>query len=238
VSSISEGMREKILAKGVDRSKYFMLCNWVDVDVIKPLPAGSDNAYRSEFGFDPEDRIILYSGNLGEKQGIEVIVEVAGLLRDRKNWKFLICGEGVVKQQLIEATREQGLQNVVFAPLQPYNRLAELLNMAELHLVPQKRAAADLVLPSKLTGILAAGGVSIVASEEGTSLYRLMEDNKMGYTVSPENAHQLSEVIRKVLNTDNDSIRKSAREFAELHMSKDAILRRFEMYVEDRVGVV
>ncbi len=236
VSSISDGMREKILAKGVDSQKYFMLANWVDVNEIKPLPAGTTRELRAKFGFEDGDRVILYSGNLGEKQGIDVIVEVAGLLQEEKDWKFLICGEGVSKQDLIDAVRAKGLKQVIFAPLQPYNRMAELLNMAEIHLVPQKKAAADLVLPSKLTGILAAGGVSIVACEEGTSLYNLIEDNQIGYTVEPENALQLAEVVRKAMGADNGLIRKSARAFAELNMSKEAILKRFEKYVQERIG--
>ncbi len=230
VSSISEGMRDKLLAKGVEAGRYLMIPNWVDTDFIRPEEAGA-GGLRQAMGFMEEDKVILYSGNIGEKQGIEVIIEAAALLKDQADWKFLICGEGVIKNQLVTMTKEKGLANVFFRPLQSYELLPDLLNMADLHLVPQKRAAADLVLPSKLTGILAAGGVSIVACERGATLFELINQNRMGYTVEPENAQELAGVIRMALTGDHVSVRQAARRYAESHMGKAAILRQFEDFI-------
>src|SRR5690606_22871706 len=70
VSSISLGMKKKILAKGIPESKYIMFPNWVDEQAIKPLPP--EQSLRTEWGIPLDDKVVLYSGNLGEKQGLEI----------------------------------------------------------------------------------------------------------------------------------------------------------------------
>ncbi|MQI62498.1 glycosyltransferase, partial [Escherichia coli] len=92
-------------------------------------------------------KLILYSGNIGEKQGLESVIEAAALLRD-KPWLFVIVGQGGGKARLEKLALERGLDNVRFFPLQSYDALPALLSMADCHLVIQKRGAADAVLPS------------------------------------------------------------------------------------------
>ncbi|MGD5271785.1 glycosyltransferase, partial [Xanthomonas citri pv. citri] len=137
------------------------------------------------------DKVILYSGNLGEKQGLEVIIEVALKYYDNKEVYFLIVGSGGGKEKLEQLAKEAGLTQVKFFPLQPYEKLSALLATADVHLVLQKKSAADLVMPSKLTGRLSAGGCSIVTAEPGTSLYTIVEQHKMGILIEPESADAL-----------------------------------------------
>ncbi|SUG87839.1 glycosyltransferase [Salmonella enterica subsp. enterica] len=69
--------------------------------------------------------------------------------------------------------RERSLPNIKFLPLQPYDVLPALLKMGDCHLVVQKRGAADAVLPSKLTNILAVGGNAVITAEPHTELGQL-----------------------------------------------------------------
>src|SRR5690606_34229927 len=108
------------------------------------------------------------------------------LFKNESKIKFLICGEGAYKESLIRRTNKESLKNVFFNPLLPYDSLPSLLSTADVHLILQKGAAADLVLPSKLTGIAAAGGASIVAAEAGTTLYDTVMNNRIGLIIEPE----------------------------------------------------
>lgn len=222
-TSISDGMISKIATKN-EKAKIVALPNWVDIDFIKPL--SKEESLRAELGFDKEDFIVLYSGNLGEKQGLEIIIDAAKNLRMKyAKIKFLICGEGAYRNELVRLA--EGSDNIFFKSLQPYNKLPGLLASADIHLILQKRAAADLVLPSKLTSIAASGGFSLVAAEENTSLYETVTQYEIGLIIEPENAESLEDGIEKSYTLDLNVYEKNARTYAEEYLNKDKILNNF-----------
>ncbi|WMJ73290.1 WcaI family glycosyltransferase [Cytophagaceae bacterium ABcell3] len=231
VSSISPGMKRKILAKGGLENNYIDLPNWSDTEFVRPI--SKECSMRKEFGYGKEDKVILYSGNMGSKQGLEVVLEVAEQFSGRKDVHFLMAGEGAGKKALKEAAARKGLQNMQFVGLQPYEKLPEFLAVADLHLVVQKKAASDLVLPSKLMSILSAGGVPVVTALPGTSLYDLVRDRSLGFIAEPESETALFEAVSKALEEDLSVYRKNARRYAEeeLHISK--ILSNFERTLKD-----
>jgi colanic acid biosynthesis glycosyl transferase WcaI len=241
VSTISTGMLKKIKRKYIEESKTFLFPNWVDEDFIYPLP--KEESLRKEFGIPEGDRVILYSGNLGEKQGLEIILEVARHFTKRKDVHFIISGTGGGKDKLVKQAEEHGLTNIRFLPLQPYEKLAALLATADIHLVLQKKSASDLVMPSKLTGILAAAGCALVTALPGTSLYHLIHRHQMGILVEPESTLALTQGIEDALLMNLDTLRENARKYAKKHLSKNNILSEFEeqliSIVEERspVGV-
>lgn len=230
VSTISLGMQLKINAKGISTDKQMLFPNWVDENNIKPLP--KEQSLRADFGLKDTDKVILYSGNLGEKQGLEGIIDVALKYKGRNDVYFLIVGSGGGKEKLEQSAKDAGLTQVRFFPLQPYNKLSALLATADVHLVLQKKSAADLVMPSKLTGILAAGGCAIVTAEPGTSLYTVVNQHKMGVLIEPESVQSLYDGIEYVLNSDIDVYKANARKYAESFLSKEGILLDFEKKLE------
>jgi colanic acid biosynthesis glycosyl transferase WcaI len=228
VSSISEGMKRNIIRKGVKAENYFMLPNWVDVQLIRPLTI--DESVKSNLGFGIRDKIVLYSGNIGEKQGLEILPEIAFLLKDQHDIKIVIFGEGAARKRLVELIDERKLNNIfLFEPVKDFSDLPRVLAMADLHLVIQRKAASDLVMPSKLVTILSAGGAPLVSAEVGTSLFDVIIDNQLGWTAEPENPIALANTIREAIKSPKLSLfRKNARAYAEQFLDKKAILTQYE----------
>ncbi|NML75006.1 WcaI family glycosyltransferase [Rhizobium sp. S-51] len=166
VVTISDRMAEKLLAKGVDNRRLSVVRNWVDLENIFPLEEPGD--LRRSLGFADEDFVVLYAGTVGAKHGLRTLLMAAEALVDEPRVHFVIAGEGPLKAEL-EAQFGQ-LGNLRFLPFQPASRLNELLNMADLHVLPQERGVADLALPSKLGGMLASGKPILVNAEPGTEL--------------------------------------------------------------------
>jgi colanic acid biosynthesis glycosyl transferase WcaI len=127
--------------------------NWVDTRQIYPLLEGP-NPLRAHLGLAPEQLAVLYAGTMGKKQGLEHLLTAASRLQGRQ-LQFILCGDGAVRAELENTAKE--LSNVLFLQVQPAERLNELLNLADIHILPQKADAADLVMPSKLSGMLASG---------------------------------------------------------------------------------
>ena len=223
VSSISPQMCRKLEEKGVPTRKIYQLRNWADIERVRPLEGRSP--YRDEWDIDTP-HVALYSGNIANKQGIEVVVEAARLLRHRSDLTFVVCGEGPNRANLEAAAA--GLRNVRFHDLQPRGRLGELLGMASVHLMPQLAGAADLLLPSKLTNMLASGRPVVATTEQDTGLAREVEGT--GLICEPENPRALAAAIETLL--DDEDMRErcgaAARERAIERWSRRHILDRFE----------
>lgn len=188
VSTISPQMCAKLVEKGVAANRVFEMRNWSDAR-FAPAPAGAEQV-RADWGLSGKV-VALYSGNIARKQGIEILVEAARLLQDRADIAFVICGEGPNRQPL-EALAA-GLANVQLHNLQPAEQMGAMLTMADLHLLPQIAGAADLVLPSKLTNMLASGRPVVATTEPGTGLYD--EVDGCGTVTPPGDAPALAAAI-------------------------------------------
>lgn len=223
VSTISLGMIDKVKEKCTKEVVLFP--NWVDIDSFYPVENKAE--LKRSYGFSPTDTVILYAGGIGQKQGLEAILDAAKSLEDVEGFKFAICGSGPYKERLVHLKNEMNLKNVFFLPLQPSSEFNAFLNMADLHLVLQRAGAADLVLPSKLTTILSVGGVAIVTANEGTSLYDIMNSTNMGVLIEPENQETLVSAITNVKDFEFKEMALNARLYAETHLSSDKILTNY-----------
>lgn len=224
VSTISSGMLCRARKKGVAEVRLRFFPNWSETSRFQNVFRSA--ALLTQLGVDPAKRILLYSGNIGEKQGLEGVVEAAERLSTRSDLVFLIVGEGAGKARLSSLVQQKGLSNVVFAPLQPYEDLPALLASADCHLVIQKRGAADAVLPSKLTNILAVGGNAVITADPETSLGQLCADFPgIAVCVEPESVDALVEGIeRSMAVLGKNSVASS---YAGEYLDKDRILARF-----------
>jgi colanic acid biosynthesis glycosyl transferase WcaI len=236
VSTISKGLLRKIERKGIDPAKCVLFPNWVDENMVRPMK--KNESLRKEFGLAEEDKVILYSGNLGEKQGLENIIEVAKRFRGEGHIKFVIIGCGGCEAKLKAAVKEAGLMNIHFHELLPYEKLPASLAMADIHLVLQKKYAADLVMPSKLVSILAAGGCPLVTAAQGSTLYDLIQNNEMGIVVEPDDYNELEKGITYALKNNLEKFRQNARYYARKFLAKEVILGNWETKLLGLTGIL
>lgn len=222
VSSISGSMLNKLRLKGVVEGRVRFFPNWVDIAHVYPLSEPSH--YREELGIEPHTKVVLFSGTLSSKQGLMVIPDAARKLSHRMDVLFVVCGDGATKPQLLAACK--GLANVIFIPLQPFERLGQLLGLADIHLLPQSPEATDIVLPSKLTGMLASGMPIIATCRNDTEIAFVV--SKCGVVVPPEDGAALATAIEHLV--DNDEARLElgvqARIYSEENLARDSVLGR------------
>ena len=221
VSSISPQMVARLIGKGIAPERTYELRNWANA-----VPSESINAgFREEWHLGSR-QVVLYSGNIGAKQGAGLIVEAARRLAQRDDLMFVICGEGPELARL--EAQATGLGNFRFHPLQPAARLLELLELAAIHLLPQVDAAADLVLPSKLTNMLLSGRPVIATTLPGTGLYDEVEG--CGLAIPPGDADALAAAIVRLADDPAlaAALGAAARTRAAQRWSREAILGSFE----------
>jgi len=222
VSTISGRMFERLLSKGVEPERTFLFPNWVDLSLFDL--GKCTQRMRSELSISPNAIVVLYSGTLAAKQGLEIVPAVARLLLDRAEIIFVVGGDGLMKPQLQQAS--VNLPNLRLLPLQPADRLGELLGMADIHLLPQSPAAADLVLPSKLSGMLASGRPVISTCAPGTELAEVVAG--CGLVVPPEDASAMAKAVLRLAEDEplRHELGRRARLWAERNIEQSTVLNR------------
>lgn len=139
---------------------------------------------------------------------------------------FVFCGNGAGRADLVASC--DALPNVRFMDLQPMERLGELLALADIHLLPQRADAADLVMPSKLTGMLASGRPVVTTAHEGTELADVVSN--CGIVVPPEQPQAFADAIDMLAQDAalRAKLGAAGRAYAEAHLDRDAVLGKFE----------
>ncbi|MEZ5399689.1 MAG: WcaI family glycosyltransferase [Bryobacteraceae bacterium] len=234
VSTISRRMCHRLTEKGIPAPRISYFPNWVHTDSIFPKQT-EVNPIREELGIRPNAVVALFSGTVNEKQGLDCLVDAAGILRNEPNVVFVVAGAGVRLEQIRQLSRH--LPNVRFLPLQPAERLNDLLNAADLHLLTQRAEFADLVMPSKLLSMLASGRPVVATAARGSELYRFV--SQCGAVVPPAQPQALAEAI---LNLARDVAKRRelgarAREMAVRHFEADTVLAAFEAELAARLGI-
>ena len=227
VSSISGPMLAKLAEKGVAETGIVEFRNWANLKAIQKLDTVP--ALKVELGITTK-HVALYSGNIANKQGLEVIPKAAQRLAHRDDLTIAICGDGPMRATL--EGMSANLPMIRFFPLQPIDRLNELLSMADVHLLPQIAEAADLVLPSKVANMQASGRPIIATTELNTALGR--EIDGVGVLTPPGDDMALAEALEVLLDAPNvrAEMGTAARARALLHWDMDEILSRIKVQLE------
>lgn len=222
VITISNRMAERIGARGVRADRIAVIRNWVDVTKIKPLGRPSD--YRAELGLADGVFVALYAGALGAKQGVGLLIEAARRLRDRSDIRMVVAGDGPMRGMLEAAAAD--LPNLIVLPFQPEERFSEFLGLADVHLMPQEKGAADLMLPSKLGGMLASGRPILVTADPGTELAEFL--GGAAVCTPPGDVEAMVAALTAMADTPDAARGEPRRLELALSLSKDEGLAAFE----------
>ncbi len=226
VSALDQSMRARIVEKGVPEEKVAVFPNWVDV----PLAASADRGdeFRAEHGLRNRF-LVIYSGSMGVKQGLELILDVAAIATEEPNVMFVLIGDGAARWQLEADTRARRLANVMFLPLQPLERFRAVLAASDISLIPQRSAVRDLVVPSKVLRILAAGSPIVAAAHADSGLAQLLRQSRAGVLVPHDDAAALWRAIRG-LKADPEqrlAMGERGRAYAAQHFDRQVILKDY-----------
>lgn len=227
VRILSESFRSDLLQMGVPEAKMALVYDWVDTDLIRPLPR--KNNFSKEHRLD-EKCVVMYAGNIGLSQGLEHVLTAAELLKDEVDIYFLLVGDGQNREHLMAEAERRGLENVGFVPFQPRERLPEVLATADIALVSLQKGIGASSLPSKTYSILASGRPVIASIDENCEGWNLIEQAGAGVCVPPEDPTAIAETVIKL--KENKELRRKmgerGRAWAERNHSPHSAARKIE----------
>lgn len=235
VAVSSPGMADILRARGVPEGKIEVLPNWADEEHFAPRPRSSALARALSLH---APTIVMYAGNLGEMQGLDTLVAAAGRLAHRDDILFALVGGGVAESRLRTDVERRGLRNVRFVPPQPFDRIGDVLALADVQLVPLKDVPVlQATLPSKLQANLAAG-LPIIGMVRGDAA-DVIARSGAGTAVPPGDAAALAQAVAEfaALSTaERASLATAARSTYEREFSRRAITARLDDLLHETAG--
>lgn len=214
VTSISESMVKLVKEKGIPASKTYLWPNWIDVREASAL--GKGQTFRTQYGI-PADKIIIgYAGNVGEKQGLKTLIDLAFIFKDQKDLIFLIIGQGGGLEALKNYHRTKSNDNLLFLPFLNPKGYKEFLADADVVFISQKKIPKDIYFPSKLLGLMAASKTIFVAADPGSELYKVMSKHRLGLVSEIGKMDEMTSCVERILKHDPEinTLKKNASDFA------------------------
>ncbi|WP_030168089.1 glycosyltransferase [Streptomyces sp. NRRL S-813] len=221
VGVIHDSFRPRVEAMGVDPGRIRLVPNWSHV----ARPSRPRAETRARLGW-PEDRqVVLHSGNMGLKQGLEVLVEAARL---DPGVDVVLMGDGNQRAALQECARD--VPNLRFLPPAAEADFPDVLAAADVLAVSQRASVLDMSVPSKLTSYFAAGRpvIASVADEGGTA--DEVRRSGAGVLVPPEDPAALLKALKDLAADPEAADRLGARgpAYVDERLSRAAGLGRLD----------
>jgi glycosyltransferase involved in cell wall biosynthesis len=227
IIGVTDSFSRILTERGIDPSKLDTVTNGVDTEFFRP--ENRNNSVRSELGLD-DKFVVLYLGTHGISQALSAQIDAAELLKDQADIQFLFVGEGAEKQKLAAYAAEKKLNNVVFLPNQPKQRVPEFYAAADICLAPLRNISLfDNFIPCKIFEIMSCGK-PIVASLRGEAA-NIMQQGGAAIIVEPENSSEIAKAILS-LKTNDHLRRQMAENGRALVISSYSRTRLAEQYAK------
>ena len=230
---ISQDFKRNIMAKGVPEDKIEVIYNWVDEQAVIPIPR-EENQIFDELNLDRTKFYIIYAGNLGNAQNVEIIIDTANQIKDNTDINFIIFGTGGLEQEYKDKVNSLKLNNVSFFPLQPYEKVSQVYGIGDACIVSCKKGLGGSAMPSKTWSIMSAGRAVIANFDEG-ELKTIIEKNNCGIFTKAGDKEAFKNAILELYNDKEKAVQlgKNGRKFIMENLTREIGTSKYVKVVKE-----
>jgi len=234
VATISDGFRAYLELAGVPAERITRVRNWTRFEA----PGETTDRTRARLGWAPTDFICLHAGNMGQKQGLDNLLDAAQLIRD-PDVKIVLTGDGNDRGRLMERAEALKLRNLSFTGLQPPGRFEAMLRAADVLLVHQRGSVGDMALPSKLTAYFAAGRPVVAAVAPASSAAHEVQAAGAGVVINADEPAAIARSLIAIRESPETARRLglAGEEHARRFLSRERALREYDRLLENLLAV-
>lgn len=230
VSTLTPGMRQRIVTKGISAGKVAVFPQWAAPELFALGTGGRGEKFRQEHELQGKS-IVLHAGNMGVKQGLEVVLEAAKLSRRDSGIIYLLVGDGAARPELEKYAKRIGVSNVRFLPPQYGESYLGLLEAADLSLITQQSSVSDIVFPSKIPQLMAAARPLVASVNLTSEVAKVIKEAQAGLVVAPEDSAGLYAAIQSLARDKRDQLGQKARSYALSRWDRLRALKIMEQHL-------
>jgi len=221
---VDQKMADRLIRQGLSASQITVIHNWADGGKIRPF-APAKNPLRRQWNLDGKF-VVGYCGNLGRLYEFDTFLDAMTDLKEKKEIHGVLVGEGAKRRHLLSEIKRRGLENIDLYAYQLTAHLSYVLSVPDVHVIPMRRSASGLIMPSKLYSILAAGRPVIFVGDAHSTVRRILEEYRCGFYVEPGHHNELSKLIHS-LSEDRQRVRRMS----------DRCRSVFERHYDQRIAI-
>jgi len=234
VTTLTPSMRQKIVNKGLREDQVELFEPRMDESFID-LPPHEGDAFRRRYGLG-EKFLVTHSGNMGVKQGLDVVLDAAALNRSDDSMLFLCAGNGADCERIKRRAAQLDLGNVRFLPLLDEKDFRGLMAASNVCLVTQQQSVSEIAFPSKIVTYLAAGRPIITSVNPECEVARITRESGAGKVVEAENPLALLEAVQGLRSADLRKAGENGRAYACMRWSSGRVLEHMERTLTAAAG--
>jgi colanic acid biosynthesis glycosyl transferase WcaI len=235
ISTIARSFQNTLVDRGVPRKKLYFTPNFVDIGFI--TPSDSKNEFSSANGLD-DMFVVLYAGNVGLTQGLEILLEVASEFTINKIVQFVVVGDGAARSGLETALTQSNLTNIRMLPFQPIRLVNSMYATADVCIVPLLRGFSYDTVPSKIYTAMAAGRPVLASAEIDSETALLLNESSAGVCVEPESSEALIEAITSLYKnpTHVSDMGNNGRKWIVNYYARSVVIDAYDNMVREVSG--
>lgn len=228
ITVIGKDFSDNIINKNVKKEKISLIPNWVDEKETAYVEKENNIIFKN-YDIDKSKFIVQYSGNMGYQQNLEMVLETAKGLKEYKDILFVMIGDGVNKEKLLEIKDKNKLENVMFIPFQDKKYISHVYSVGDVGLVTLMKNTSKNSIPSKTWSIMATERPVIASIDEESELVDLLHDENCGIGIQPDNSEELKKAILKVYSNRAECIQMglNGRKYIENNLSRSANTKKY-----------
>lgn len=230
VTTLTEGMRKKIIDKGISPDKVRLIEPKIDSRLCGTYTYDG-NKFRDKYNLCGKF-IVVHTGNMGAKQGLEVVIETARLCEKDDSICFLLIGDGVDRRRLEGLSLQYGLNNVRFFPVLSDHHYIEVLRGCDVALVVQHKSVSEIAFPSKVVTYMASGCAILASVNSQSEIARTILDAECGAVVRPESALDMYRGLMEMRSRNIRELGYKSREYAVNRWNADRVMKEMEKNIE------
>lgn len=228
IIAISEDIKRTLVEeKGVPSDKVVVVYNWVDSAAVYPVNK-ENNPLFEEFGLNRSKFHVVYAGNLGNAQNINIVIDAAARLKSNENVQFVVFGSGGLENEIRTHIESEGLNNLCLLPLQPIEKVKYVYSLGDVCIVSCKEGLGGSAMPSKTWSILSCGRPVLANFDEG-ELQMILTKNELGIFTKAGDLNGFVEAIRNLASEPAKCVEMGARgrQFIIDNLTKSAGTRKY-----------
>lgn len=227
ISTISEGMQDKIVNKGFAKDKVKLFYNWANIKMLKPMT--KNNPFGKKHRLDKKF-VILHAGNMGEKQDMRIILEAARKMKSDNSICFLLVGRGSKRGFVEDYIKKSALSNVLLLEVQPKSVVNQMFSSADVALITQTKEVKNIVMPSKVFGPASVEKPLIIAARDDCEISKIVKKYNFGIVITPEEPNELVAAIDRLKKDGKwaELMGKNGRLFMIKERKMEKIIDQFE----------
>lgn len=226
---IHEVFRRRLVAAGVRPERIQVIPNWTHV----ATPTELDRAkVRERLGWGADEIIALHAGNMGVKQGLEGLVEVARCADEASSRvRVVLLGDGSQRTHLEQLGR--GVGRLTFADPLPAGDFENALAAADVLLLHERQGVVEMSVPSKLTSYFAAGRPVAAVTHPDSGAAALIRQAGAGHVVGAGDPRAALDAVLSLVRDPGAAMAMgaAARQFATEHLDSTGALTKYEAWV-------